>query len=169
MPWAIFLRGTNVGGARVFSPAAFAKSLGLENLGAAGTFVARTGGSAAAVRDRIAKALPFETEVLVVAAADVAALVASEPFRGLPKDAKPTVTVLSRVPKSLPRFPADSPAGAAWEVRLFPPVGTFVPGCYRAGDRLRHYPNEVVEKLLGVPATTRGWPTILKLHAKVAT
>lgn len=169
MPWAIFLRGTNVGGARVFSPAAFAKSLGLENLGAAGTFVARTGGSAAAVRDRIAKALPFETEVLVVAGTEVDDLVEANPFRALPQDAKPTVTVLVRVPKSLPRFPADFPAGAAWEVRLFPPVGGFVPGCYRVRDRMRRYPNEVVEKLLGVPATTRGWPTILKLHAKLAT
>ncbi len=167
MNLALFLRGANVGGARVFSPAALAKKLGVENIGAAGTFVARKTPSAAALRRQFAAALPFQTEILICTAADIAALVKSDPFRTLPREAKPVVTILSAKPKSPPRFPLDHPAGPNWQVRLFPPLGPFVPGCYRVQDRLRHYPNEIVEKSLGVPATTRGWPTVLKIHAKL--
>ncbi len=167
MNLALFLRGANVGGARVFSPAALAKKLGVESIGAAGTFIARNASSAGALRKKFAAALPFKTEILVCSAADIAGLVDADPFRNLPKDAKPVVTILAQPPKSPCKFPFDLPAGPKWQVRLFPPVGLFVPGCYRVLGRLGHYPNEVAEKTLGVPATTRGWPTILKIHDKL--
>jgi len=165
MDWAIFLRGANVGGARVFKPAAFACGLGVENIGAAGTFVARNRSSAAAVKKEFADALPFETEIIVIAAADIAALVKRDPFRKLPARSKPVVTILVGKPKSTCRFPFDRPAGPKWEVRLFGIDGPFVPGCYRVFGRLGHYPNEIVETALGVPATTRGWSTLLKVQS----
>jgi hypothetical protein len=167
MDFAVFLRGANVGGARVFKPAAFAAKLDVVNIGAAGTFVARKRSSAAALKKEFAAALPFETEILVCTASEIAALVKRDPFRKLPKDAKPVVTILGAKPKSACKFPFDRPEGPKWEVRLFEIDGAFVPGCYRVFGKLGHYPNEVVEKALGVPATTRGWPTILSVHAKL--
>src|SRR5262245_5190649 len=145
MDFAVFLRGANVGGARVFKPAAFAKALGVENLGAAGTFVARKRPSAAAVRKEFAKALPFETEIFVVPSADLDALVKLDPFAKLPSGAKPVVTFLAKKPGAACKFPLDSPDGPKWEVRLFSLDGLFVPGCYRVFGRLGRYPNEVVE------------------------
>ncbi|MEK7466296.1 MAG: hypothetical protein AAB074_02675 [Planctomycetota bacterium] len=167
MDFVAFLRGANVGGARVFKPAAFALKLCVGNIGAAGTFVARKRSSAAAVKKEFASALPFETEILVSTAAEIAALVKRDPFRKLPAGAKPVVTILAAKPKSVCDFPFDRPAGPKWEVRLFEIDGAFVPGCYRVFGKLGHYPNEIVEKVLGVPATTRGWPTFLKIHSRL--
>ncbi|KAF0246785.1 MAG: hypothetical protein FD180_315 [Planctomycetota bacterium] len=163
MNFAVFLRGANVGGARVFKPAALARELGVENIGAAGTFVARNRPSAAAVKKEFADALPIETEIIVVAAAEIAALVKREPFRKLPPGAKPVVTFLAAKPKLKTSFPLDVPKGPKWEVRLLGTEGAFVPGCYRVLGKLGHYPNEVVEKALGVPATTRSWGTVVKV------
>lgn len=165
MTFAVFLRGANVGGARVFRPAELAKKLGAKNIGAAGTFVVEKRASKAAVKREFAKALPFETEILVRSAAEIAALVASEPFGKLPAGAKPVVAILAGKPAVLPGFPLDRPETDKWEVRVFSCDGLFAPACYRVFGRLGHYPNEIVEKFLGVAATTRGWPTILTVAA----
>jgi hypothetical protein len=75
------------------------------------------------------------------------------------------VTVLAAKPKSVPKLPAEVPASAgSWQVRVTDARGPFVTSVWRRRDGRLIYPNEVVEKLFGVPATTRGWSTIETLR-----
>jgi uncharacterized protein (DUF1697 family) len=74
------------------------------------------------------------------------------------------VSVLSKGPPTTPRFPSSHPAGKAWQVRLVGRRGGFVVSLWRRTGKALVYPNEVVEKELGVRATTRNWDTISKIH-----
>jgi hypothetical protein len=56
-----------------------------------------------------------------------------------------------------PPLPLEQPAGAKWEVRIVAIIGRFALSVRRLGQT---YANAVVEKHLGVPATTRNWNTI---------
>ena len=70
------------------------------------------------------------------------------------------VTVLAKKPKTLPELPIRRPEGKGWQVDLFQVAGRFALSFWR-GDRKRLiYPNEVAEKVLGIPGTTRTWSTI---------
>ncbi|MCI0342154.1 MAG: hypothetical protein L0216_13590 [Planctomycetales bacterium] len=168
MALVVFLRAANVGG-HALRPKALADDLGLVNIGAAGTFVA-TGKTAprrlaAAIRRRI----PYETAVMVCPAAEVLRLVRSDPFGARPPAAnvKRFVSILEREPRSPPKLPIERPDGGPWEVRVVRLVGR-----YALSLSLRRpgglYPNEVVEKSLGVPATTRGWETVLEVARRLA-
>ena len=158
----VFLRGVNVGGNKTFRPAEVARALGGVNLGAAGTFVL-PGGAESAVRKAILEALEFECEVIVCRGAAVVELARRAEKDPPPygKDLKTMVTVLAAKPKSIPKLPAEVPAGASsWQVRLTAVDGPFVTSLWRRREGRFIYPNEVVEKLFGVPGTTRGWSTI---------
>lgn len=169
MAHVVFLRGVNVGGAKAFKPSELAAELeGLDvlSVGAAGTFVVRGRGSAASLATRFREALPFEADVMVVPGEDVSALARREPFAGLPEGEKPFVSVLERRPARLPAFPLDLPEAGDWEVRVREVDGVFALVLRRvAGGKL--YPNEVVEKRLGVRATTRAWSTFETLARKL--
>jgi uncharacterized protein (DUF1697 family) len=158
----VFLRGVNVGGNKRFRPAEVARALGAVNLGAAGTFVLHAGGAEAAVRKSILEALEFECEVIVCRGGDVVALARRVEKDPPPygKDLKTMVTALAAKPKSKPRLPASAPEGKDWQVRVTSVDGPFVTSVWRRTEGRFIYPNEVVEKLFGVPATTRGWSTI---------
>jgi len=164
MASAAFLRAVNVGG-RTLRARAFAEALGLHNIGAAGTFVSR--GPARGLAQLIRAELPFETEVMVCSAARIAKLVESAPFpnRGT-ADRKHYVTILGRAPREVPELPLVRPGAHKWQVRLLAVDGVFALSTWqrRPAERLV-YPNAVVEHALGVPATTRGWDTILRVHA----
>jgi uncharacterized protein (DUF1697 family) len=56
-----------------------------------------------------------------------------------------------------PPLPLEQPAGAKWEARIVVVTGRFALSVRRLGQT---YSNAVVEKHLGVPATTRNWNTI---------
>ena len=56
-----------------------------------------------------------------------------------------------------PPLPFEQPAGAKWEVRIVAITGRFAMSLRRLGQT---YSNAVVEKHLGIPATTRNWNTI---------
>ncbi len=165
MALVVFLRGSNVGGHRTFRPAALAKDmahLGVVNIGAAGTFVVKKPVGAAAFRAELGKRLPFETEVMICPAAEILALAGSAPFSRPPArpDVRAFVTVLSKKPKTLPELPIRRPEGKDWQVDLFRVAGRFALSFWR-GDRKRLiYPNEVAEKVIGIPGTTRTWSTI---------
>jgi uncharacterized protein (DUF1697 family) len=165
-PLVVFLRGVNVGGNKTFKPAELARALGAVNVGAAGTFVLHAGGAESAVRKSILEALEFDCEVVVCAGADVVALArrAEKEARPYGKDLKTMVTVLAAKPKSTPKLPVSAPDGKDWQVRLLEVNGPFVTSTWRRTERRFIYPNEVVEKLFGVPATTRGWSTIESLR-----
>jgi uncharacterized protein (DUF1697 family) len=162
-PLVVFLRGVNVGGNKTFRPAELARALGAVNLGAAGTFVLHGGGAAATVRRAILDALEFEAEVIVCPGADVVELARRAEKDPPPygKDLKTMVSVLAGTPKAPPRLPVEVPPGAeSWQVRVTSVSGPFVTSLWRRREGRFIYPNEVVEKLFGIPATTRGWNTI---------
>jgi hypothetical protein len=54
-------------------------------------------------------------------------------------------------------LPIEQPAGAKWEMRIVAITGRFALSVRRIG---KTYSNAVVEKHLGIPATTRSWNTI---------
>jgi uncharacterized protein (DUF1697 family) len=165
MASVVFLRGVNVGGRKAFQPTAFVRDMAafdVVNIGAAGTFVVRKRLAEAALRAELIRRLPFEAEVMICRARDVLDLAAAEPFGSAPrdKDVARYVTILARRPRTLPGLPICRPEGKDWQVKVVAVVGRFVLSLHRRMGRSLVYPNEVVEKKLGVSATTRNWNTI---------
>ena len=169
MALVVFLRGVNVGGHKKFKPSELVGALAdldLENIGAAGTFVVRGSANAKDVRERIARSLPFEAEMMVCPAREIVELVRSEPFGRLAAGVKPFVSVLSEPLRTRPRLPLERPAGKPWEVRVIKVTGRYVLSLCRPG-RAGVYPNEVVERDLGATATTRAWSTIVTICSRL--
>ena len=168
MALVVFLRGANVGGHRKFQPAALAKEMaaqGVVNIGAAGTFVVTKPVSAPALREELGKRLAFETEVMICPGSEILDLYRSEPFADPPagKDVRELITILAMKPKALPNLPIRRPEGKDWQVDFFQIAGRFAFSFWRRTDPKRLiYPNAVVEKILGIPGTTRSWSAIEK-------
>jgi uncharacterized protein (DUF1697 family) len=165
MAQVVFLRGVNVGGHKTFRPAALAADLAnldVVNVGAAGTFVVRKKIAQAALKTRVLDALKFDAELMIVPEREVLDLLDANPFADEPgpKEAKRYVTVLANPLGTRLELPVTQPVGARWEVRFFAVRGRFALSfARRLGDRVV-YPNAVVEKHLGIAATTRNWNTI---------
>src|SRR3990172_5645936 len=167
MASVVFMRGVNVGGHKAFRPSVLAGQLAalrVVSIGAAGTFIVRAHADAARIRREFARRLPFEGQLIVCRARDVIDLLEADPFAS---DALPTadgqfISVVERRPRTLPRLPVCVPDGRSWQVWVLGIHGRFVATLLRKSSRSLVYPNEVVEKLLGVAATTRGWSTILR-------
>jgi hypothetical protein len=70
------------------------------------------------------------------------------------------VSVLAARPRALPGLPFGHPEGDAWQVKVVGVTGRFALSFQRRLGQRIVYPNEVVEKRLGVSATTRKWSTI---------
>jgi uncharacterized protein (DUF1697 family) len=151
-----FLRAVNLGG-RTLRTKQLADELGIVNVAAAGTFVAPGARSPAPLVSAIRKKLPFETEIFTCTGPEILALLEESPFATLrPAEAQRFVSFLGRGP-ARPPLPVDRPEGKAWEVRIVTVIGSCALSLRRPGDL---YPNAVVEKVLGVAATTRGWATL---------
>lgn len=169
MSSVVFLRGVNVGGHKTFRPSELAGRLAklrVVSIGAAGTFVVHADAGKAEVRSAFTKALPFEAHLMICPARDVIGFLKTDPFSdgSLPKADGQFITVVEKCPRSLPTLPRYVPEGRDWQVALVAVQGSFVVTLHRRVGRNPLYPNEVVEKLLGVASTTRGWPTILKVR-----
>ena len=167
MRWVVFLRAVNVGRANRCQPALIAKRLakfGVVNIGAVGTFVVRENVTESALRTAIAKELSFKCEMMIVPARDVLKLAARDPFPEELSDPNITrfVNVLVKpipVPVGLPlALPSDDD----WLLKVVGIENRFVFGMYRRQMKAISYLAKV-EKLLGVPATTRNWNTIEKV------
>lgn len=167
MRWVVFLRAVNVGRANRCQPALIAKRLakfGVVNIGAVGTFVVRENVTESALRTAIAKELSFKCEMMIVPARDVLKLAARDPFPEELSDPNITrfVNVLVKpipVPVGLPlALPSDDD----WLLKVVGIENRFVFGMYRRQMKAISYLSKV-EKLLGVPATTRNWNTIEKV------
>lgn len=106
--------------------------------------------------------LPFETEVVFCQAHDVLRLEAENPFRAefSRPDIVQVVSILSRSGHSLPDIPFALPPSSEWFVRVIASNDRFLFGVYRRHMRTIGYLGRI-EKLFGVPATTRNWNTIL--------
>ena len=168
MALVAFLRGVNVGGKRKFSPAGLARELpelGLVNVGAAGTFVARRCASPARFRAAIAAKMPFAVETAVVPGRELARLVRSDPFRKAPAggDIRRMVAVLTGRAPRVPRIPLRLPDGADWQIEIVAAPHPFVLYLWRP-NRARMLYTNAIEKEFGVSSTTRSWGTIEKVH-----
>ncbi|MGA9883038.1 MAG: DUF1697 domain-containing protein [Candidatus Acidiferrales bacterium] len=164
MALVVFLRGVNVGGHRTFRPSVLAKELaayGVVNVGAAGTFVVRKPGSRANFRAELLRKLPFEAEVMICDGRDLIGIETANPFgteRPLP-DTVRFVSVLSKCSPIVPRIPIALPSAGKWYLRIIGSKGRFIFGMYRRHMKAIGYLGQL-DKLFGVPATTRNWNTI---------
>jgi uncharacterized protein (DUF1697 family) len=167
MRWVVFLRGVNVGKANRCQPAVIASQLsrfGVINIGAVGTFVVRKDVSESALRVAFAKKLPFKCGIMICPARDIIKLAAKNPFKGQPSGENITrfVSVLAKslpLPLNLPHY---LPSPDDWLLKIIAIEDRFVLGIYRREMKAIGYLGKI-EKLLGVPATTRSWNTIAKI------
>ena len=167
MKWVVFLRAVNVGTANRYQPALIAKQLakfGVINIGAVGTFVVRENVSESALRAAIARKLPFQCEIMICPARDILNLASKDPFSGQPSGPSITrfVNVLAKPLRAPPRLPFTLPSDDDWLVKIIAIQGRFVLGLYRREMKAISYLGKI-EKLLGVPATTRNWNTFQKV------
>jgi uncharacterized protein (DUF1697 family) len=167
MPSVVFLRAINVGGANRCRPAELAKQLSkfdIVNIGAVGTFVVRENASESTLRAAIAKKLPFKCEIMICQAKAIVDLARKDPFARQPSgpDITRFVSVLHMRPQKLPPLPLSLPSDKDWLLRIVAVPNRFVLGVYRRQMKAIGYLGKI-EKMLGVPATTRNWNTIEKV------
>src|SRR5438552_1646445 len=167
MHWVVFLRAVNVGSANRCQPAAIAKQLakfGVVNIGAVGTFVVREDVSESALRAAFARKLPFKCEVMICPAGDIIKLTSKDPFARQPSGPNITrfVNVLAKRVHSPPPLPLSLPSDDDWLLKVIAIQDRFVLGLYRRQMKAISYLGKI-EKLLGVPVTTRNWNTIEKV------
>jgi uncharacterized protein (DUF1697 family) len=167
MALVVFLRGVNVGGHRTFRPSILAKELSqfdVVNVGAAGTFVVRKPGARAKVRAEFVRKLPFETTVILCDGRDLIRLETGHPFGGEPTrpDIVRFVSILSKSARPPTSVPISLPSDAEWFVRIVGTKDQFVFGEYRRHMKAIGYLGRL-DKLFGVPATTRNWNTVMSV------
>ena len=163
----VFLRGVNVGGHRTFRPttlAAALKHLDAINIGAAGTLVIRRKISHARVRAAVARVLPFVAEIVVCEAREILNLLSKDPFQGqsVGPGVVRFVSVLSARAVLAPATPMQLPASGPWLMKILTRRNRFVIGMYKRHMKVIGYLG-ALDRLYGVPATTRNWNTIGKI------
>lgn len=165
MTLVVFLRGVNVGGYRTFRPSLVAKELhdfDVINVGGAGTFIVGKPGPRPKFRAVLLRQLPFVSTIALCDSRDVLRLETKNPFFGkaLPDDAVRFVSILSKASRRRLQFPATIPADGDWYVRLLGQENRLVFGVYRRHMKTIGCLGQI-DKLFGVPVTTRNWNTIL--------
>lgn len=143
------------------------------NIGAAGTFVVRRPVSQARLRSELLRRLPFEPEVMMCTHRELIAAASNNPFGGEPPrtDIIRFVSVLAKPPQVLPSIPLCIPDQGKWLLSILSRHNRFLFGVYRREMKAISCLG-AIDKLFGVPATTRNWNTIraiLKVLDKVAT
>jgi uncharacterized protein (DUF1697 family) len=167
MALVVFLRGVNVGGHGTFRPSILARELSrydVLNVGAAGTFVVRKPGSRAKFRAALLRKLPFEPTVVLCEGRDLMRLEKENPFGSQPPppDVTRFVSILSKAGGVRAPLPVSLPPDGEWLVRVMACDGPFVFGMYRRHMKTIGYLGQI-DKLYGVPATTRNWNTIIAI------
>ena len=167
MRWVVFLRAVNVGGTNRCRPALIAKQLAkfaVLNVGAVGTFVVREDVSESVLRAAFARKLPFKCEIMICPAKEVVDLMRKDPFSRQPSgpDITRFVSVLHKRLRVLPSLPLSLPSDDDWLLKIIAIQDRFVLGLYRRQMKAISYLGKI-EKLLGVPVTTRSWSTIEKI------
>ena len=167
MALVVFLRGVNVGGHRTFRPSVIARELSdydVVNVGAAGTFVVRKPGTREKFRAELLRKLPFEATVILCDGRDLIRLERQNPFGTEPSSPNIVrfVSILSRPGGVRASLPVAFPPDGEWLVRVIASKGQFVFGMYRRHMKTITYLGQI-DKLYGVPATTRNWNTIIAI------
>src|SRR5205814_1232878 len=170
MSWVVFLRAINVGGANRCQPTQIAEQLAkfvVVNIGAVGTFVVREEVSDSVLRAALARKLPFKCEIMICQAKAVLDLMRRDPFANQPSgpDVVRFVNVLAKPLHSslvTEHSSLSLPSDDDWLLKIIAIQGRFVMGLYRRQMKAISCLGKL-EKLLGVPATTRNWNTIEKV------
>lgn len=167
MALIVFLRGVNVGGHRTFSPRDLARELGaydVVNVGAAGTLVVRKSGPRATFVAELRRNLPFDTEVALCNGSDLIQLEGEDPFAAEPASAEVVrfVSILSKAARHRISLPTALPKNGEWFLRILGSRDRLVFGVYRRHMKAIGYLGQI-DKLFGVPVTTRSWTTILSV------
>ena len=167
MALVVLLKGTNVGGHRTFRPSVLAEELkrfDVVNVGAAGTFVVRKTVSRTKLRAEMLRRLPFAADVMICRGSDVLRLASRDPFAGQPSgpDIVRFVSILAQRRRPLPRVPLSLPAAGEWGLKILTHQDRFVLGLYRRQMKAIGYLGQL-EKIFGVPVTTRNWNAILAI------
>ncbi len=171
MATVVFLRAINVGGANLCRPAQLAKQLtqfDMVNIGAVGTFIVRENVSDSIVRKklsaRLAKDFKVKCEIMIVPAKAIVALAKKNPFSNQPSGPGFThfLSLLHKGPETCPPLPLNLPSVDSWLLRIIAIQNQLVLGVYRREMKAVGYLGKI-EKILGVPATTRSWTTIEKV------
>ena len=165
MVLVVFLRGVNVGGRKTFSPAQLARDLAsfdVVNVGAAGTFVVRQKVARAVLRAAFAERLPFDAQLMICRGDELLGLAREEAVHddALDQNSRRFLSVMTQAPRKPLALPLAHPPGGKWQVKIVEARGRFVLSIWRQQGRTFVYPNEVVERNFGIPATTRTWSTI---------
>jgi hypothetical protein len=132
------------------------------NVGAAGTFVVQRPGARARFCAELRGKLPFETEVVLCQGRDLIGLEMENPFGAPRHDIVRFVSILSRPDRGLPPIPITLPPRGKWFVRVIASKDRFVFGEYRRHMKTIGYLGQI-DKLFGVPATTRNWNTVMAI------
>ena len=164
MALVVFLRGVNVGGHRTFRPTTLAKQLthlDALNIGAAGTFVIRQPVTEAQLRAEVASKLPFDTEIMICQGREIVRLMSHNHFADQPigPDIVRFVSVLSKLPRSMPSMPMSVPSSGRWLLKVLGRDKRFIFGLYRRHMKVIGYLG-TFDRLFGVPVTTRNWNTM---------
>ncbi len=167
MALVAFLRGVNVGGHRTFRPRILARELSsydVVNVGAAGTFVVRKPRSRTEFRTALLRKLPFDAEIVLCEGRDLMRLETENPFASEPSapDVVRFVSILSKAGGVRASLPVTFPSDGEWLVRVIASERQFVFGVYRRNMKTIGYLGQI-DKLYGVPATTRNWNTIMAI------
>ena len=165
MALVVFLRGVNVGGHKTFRPSILAKELGeydVVNVGAAGTFGVRKAVTQAKLRAEMLQRLPFDAEAAICDGRDLIRLETENPFgtEHSSPDVVRFVSVMLKAGGVRPSTPINIPPSGEWYVRVVASNGRFICGAYRRHVKTVGYLGQL-DRLLGVPVTTRNWNTII--------
>lgn len=164
MALVVFLRGVNVGGHRTFRPSILAKELSdydVVSVGAAGTFVVRSPPTRKEFRTELLQRLPFEAEVMLCHGREILSLARADPFGTEPirPDVVRFVSILPEARRSRVSTPIRLPPEGDWLLKVIAVKNRFAFGVYRRQMKTIRYLGQI-DKLFGVPATTRNWNTI---------
>ena len=164
MALVVLLRGVNVGGHRTFRPSRLVqqlKHLDAVNIGAAGTFVIRQPITRTELRAEFARRLPFDAEIVMCTDREIIRLMSQNPFSSEPvkRDVVCFVSVLSKRSRSSLSMPMSFPSPGKWLMKILAADKQFVFGMYRRHMKAIGYLG-TLDRLFGVPVTTRNWNTI---------
>jgi uncharacterized protein (DUF1697 family) len=167
MALVVLIKGVNVGGHRTFRPSALAmqlKRFDVVNVGAAGTFVVRNPPSRTVLRAEILRRMPFRADVMICSGRDILRLGTGDPFADQPfgPDVIRFVSVLAKHRQPSLPVPLSLPSERNWCVRILTCQDRFVLGVYRREMKAIGYLGQL-EKIFGVPVTTRNWNTLLQI------
>ncbi len=115
-------------------------------------------------RAELLRKLPFEAEVALCDGRDLIRLEMENPFGDEPSrpDVVRFVSILPKAGRVRTSIPITLPPDGEWLVRVIGSKGRFVLGMYRRHMKTIGYLGQI-DKLFGVPATTRNWNTIIAI------